>query len=193
MQRHRLVLPIACVLAVALAPVVPAQATETTPASGTFSFSTANGILPTWTAEDIVLVGVSPGSVVTASSNLTARVSLPIIAKTGTANAAAGGFRLINTTTGVSVRCSNPTIDTRARLVDCVLADGSNRQLFVIPEIRSRSRVIGTSTITTIFRGVKLRLNGQANADYLNDTLDTTAFSPYVTVGTGDLIVTRDR
>jgi hypothetical protein len=186
---------LAALILAALAPglAVAAQAVETTPASGTFSFTTGNGILPTWAAEDIVIVGVSPGSVVTASSNLTARVSLPIIAKTGTANAAAGGFRLINTRTGVNVRCSNPTIDTRARLVDCVLADGTNASIFAIKDIRTRSRVSGSSTITTIFRDVVLRINGQAQADILNKELDTTAFSPYVTVGTGDLIVTRDR
>lgn len=197
MRMHRrLVLTAAAALCLAVAApahAAPALTIETIPASGTFSFTTGNGILPTWTAEDIVLVGVSPGSVVTASSNLTARVSLPIIAKTGTANAAAGGFRLINTTTGVNVRCSNPTIDTRARLVDCVLADGTNASLFLIKEIRTRARVTGNTTITTIFRGVQLRINGQEQADYLNDVLDTTAFSPYVTVGTGDLVVTRDR
>ncbi len=170
-----------------------ASSTETVPASGTFSFSTANGILPTWTSEDIVIVGVSPGSVVTASSNLTARVFLPIVAKTGSANAAAGGFRLNNVRTGATVRCSSPTIDTRARLVDCVLVDGTNSALFAIRSIRSRSQVVGTSTITTIYRGVVLRLNGQKAADMLNETLDTTAFSPYVTVATGDLVVTRDR
>ena len=32
---------------------------ETVPAAGTFSFTTANGILPTWASEDIVIVGVS--------------------------------------------------------------------------------------------------------------------------------------
>ncbi len=172
---------------------LPAATFETVPASGTFSFSTANGILPTWTSEDIVIVGVSPGSVVTATSNLTARVFLPIVAKTGSANAAAGGFRLNNVRTGATVRCSSPTIDTRARVVDCVLADGSNSALFAIRSIRSRSQVVGTSTITTIYRGVVLRLNGQKTADMLNATLDTTAFSPYVTVATGDLVVTRDR
>ena len=170
-----------------------APTTETVPASGTFSFTTANGILPTWAAEDIVLVGVSPGSVVTASSNLTARVRVPIIAKTGSANAAAGGFRLINTTTGANVRCSNPTIDTRARVVDCVLASGTNARLFRIVNIKTRSLVTGASTVTAIYRGVQLRINGQVQADYLNEALSTTAFSPYVTVGTGDLVVTRDR
>jgi hypothetical protein len=29
-------------------------------------------------------------------------------------------------------------------------------------------------------------------ADLLNSELDSTAFSPYVTVGIGDLVVTRD-
>ena len=190
---RRGILALAGALLLLASTAAPAQATETLPASGTFSFSTANGILPTWSAEDIVLIGVSPGSVVTTSTATTARVSLPIIAKTGTANAAAGGFRLANTTTGESVRCSNPTIDTRARVVDCVLADGTNAELFTITAIRSRSRVIGSSTITTIFRGVTMRINGQEMADMLNEQLDTYAFSPSVTIGTGDLIVTRDR
>ena len=190
---RRRILALVCAVLLVPAAAGPAQAVETVPASGTFSFSTANGILPTWAADDIVLIGVSPGSVVTTSTATTARVSLPIIAKTGTANAAAGGFRLTNTTTGKSVRCSNPTIDTRARVVDCVRADGTNARLFTITAIKSRSRVSGSSTITTIFRGVQMRINGQAMADMLNTELDTYAFSPFVTIGTGDLIVTRDR
>ncbi len=173
--------------------VAQAASVDTVPASGSFTFSTANGILPTWTSEDVVIVGVSPGSVVTATSNLTARVFLPIVAKTGSANAAAGGFRLNNVRTGATVRCSSPTIDTRARVVDCVLADGTNAALLVIKSIRSRSQIVGSYTVTTIYRGVQLRLNGQKTADMLNETLDTTAFSPYVTVGTGDLVVIRDR
>lgn len=190
---RRRVIAAACSLGLAIVTAAPAEALETLPASGTFSFSTANGILPTWSAEDIVLIGVSPGSVVTTSTGTTARVSLPIVAKTGTANAAAGGFRLANTVTGESVRCSNPTIDTRARLVDCVLADGTNASVFTITSISSRSRVAGSSTTTTIFRGVRLRINGQDMADMLNEALGTCSFSPYVTIGTGDLIVTRDR
>lgn len=173
----------------------PAQAAPigTVPASGIFSFSTANGILPTWASEDIIVVGVSPGTVTTASSNLTARVSVPIIAKTGSANAAGGGFRLYNSRTGANVRCSNPTIDTRARLVDCVLPTGKNAALFTIKSIASRTRVIGHSTITWIYRGLVLGINGQDMADMLNDELDTMSFSPYVNVGSGDLVVTRDR
>jgi len=190
---RRQMIALACALGLATVAPAPAQAAETLPASGTFSFSTGNGILPTWTAEGIVLIGISPGSVVTTSTGTTARVSLPIVAKTGTANAAAGGFRLSNTATGASVRCSNPVIDTRARVVDCVLADGTNARVFTITSITSRSRVAGSSTTTTIFRGVRLRINGQAMADMLNKSLGTYAFSPSVTIGTGDLIVTRDR
>ena len=191
-MRRRIIAAV-CGVGLVLVTAGPARAAETLPASGTFSFSTANGILPTWSAEDIVLIGISPGSVVTTSTGTTARVSLPIVAKTGTANAAAGGFRLSNTVTGEAFRCSNPVIDTRARLVDCVLADGTNAKLFTITAITSRSRVAGSSTITTIFRGVRLRINGQEMADMLNDALSTYAFSPSVTIGTGDLIVTRDR
>ena len=193
MTMRRLVVAVVASAVAAMGPLPAAHAAETVPATGTFSFTTGNGILPTWASEDIVLVGISPGSVVTASSNLTARVSVPIIAKTGTANAAGGGFRLVNTSTGESVRCANPTIDTRARLVDCILADGTNAALFRISDIRTRSRITGSSTTTTIFRGVELRINGKLQADFLNEELDTTAFSPYVTVGNGDLIVTRDR
>jgi hypothetical protein len=191
-----------CLLAVAaaglvLSPALASSATAapigTVPASGTFSFSLANGILPTWASEDIIIVGVSPGTVTTATSNLTARVSVPIIAKTGSANAAAGGFRLYNSRTGTSVRCSNPTIDTRARVVDCVLPTGKNAALFNIKSIASRARVLGQSTITWIYRGIVLGINGQEMADMLNSALSTTSFSPYVNVGSGDLIVTRDR
>ena len=188
---------LACVLAgiAAAGLTAPASAIDvpTVPASGTFSFTTSNGILPTWASEDIVLVGVSPGAVTTSTTDLTARVSVPIIAKTGSANAAGGGFRLYNIRTGASVRCSNPTIDTKAMVVDCVLPGLTNAQLLSIKSIASRKRVIGGSTITWVYKGLVLGVNGQDMADMLNRTLDTSSFSPYVNVGTGDLIVTRDR
>ncbi len=190
---RRAIIALGCALGLCLTAVGPAQAVETLPASGSFRLTTANGILPTWNVEDIALIGVSPGYVVTTSTATTARLVLPIIAKTGTANAAAGGFRLANTSTGESVRCSSPTIDTRARVVDCVLSDGTNADLFAITDIASRSRFRGSSTVTTIFRGVELRINGQDMADMLNASLSTYAFSPSVTIGTGDLVVTRDR
>jgi hypothetical protein len=166
---------------------------ETVPITGTFSFTTANGVVPTWSADDLVLVGVSPGSVVTTATGITARVSLPLVAKTGTAYAAAGGFRLLNTDSGATVRCSTPTIDTAALLVDCVLPGGKQEALMLISDIDSRSRVWGTTTITTIFRGVELRINGQKAADLLNEALGVKTFSPSITIGTGDLIAARPR
>ena len=166
---------------------------ETVPITGTFSFTTANGVVPTWESEDIALIGVMPASVVTTAAGITARVSLPLVAKTGTAYAAAGGFRLLNRDTGVSVRCSTPTIDTAARLVDCVLPDGSQEALLLISAIDSRSRVWGSTTVTSIFRGVEVRINGQKAADLLNEQLDVNTFSPSIVIGTGDLIASRPR
>lgn len=166
---------------------------ETVPITGTFSFTTANGVVPTWEADDIALIGVSPASVVTTAAGITARISLPLVAKTGTAYAAAGGFRLLNRDTGVSVRCSTPTIDTAARLVDCILPDGSQEALLLISAIDSRSRVWGSTTATSIFRGVEVRINGQQAADLLNKQLGVNTFSPSIVIGTGDLIASRPR
>lgn len=194
MVRRLVTLASAVVLTALVAPPAHAvDSTETVPATGTFTFTTGNGILPTWEAEDIVLVGSAPATVTTTSTGTTARVRMPLVAKTGTANAAAGGFRITNTGTGASVRCASPTIDTRARVVDCILGDGSSAKLFAITSIRSRARLNGSSTITSIFRGMTLKINGQAMADMLNEELDSYSFSPYVTVGTGDLVTTRDR
>lgn len=199
---HRaLIAAIAAIAAVAAGSAVallssPAHALppgETIPITGTFSFTTANGVVPTWESDDIALIGVMPGSVVTTASGITARLSLPLVAKTGTAYAAAGGFRLLNRDTGVSVRCSTPTIDTAARLVDCVLPDGSQEALLLISDIDSRSRVWGAATVTSIFRGVEVRINGQDAADLLNEALKVNTFSPSITIGTGDLIAARPR
>jgi len=120
-------------------------------------------------------------------------VSLPVIAKSSTANATAGGFRFVNTVTGEQVRCSVPTIDTRARVVDCVLPSGYNAALFEITEIDSRTKVNTATTLTTIFQDMQLRIINREMANRLNDDLDTTVFSSSVVMGNGSLIVTRDR
>lgn len=165
----------------------------TVPATGTFEFVTANGILPTWSYANLVLVGVDPGKAVTTSGSTTATVTLPVVAKTGTANAAGGGFRISNTRTGKSVRCSSPTIDTAARVVDCVLADGSNARLFAIDSIDAVRIVGGAGTRTTTFDGMNLRVNGIEMADYLNRELSVNVFSPSVTFADATLDVTRAR
>jgi hypothetical protein len=170
----------------------PASAYEQ-PATGTFTWTTAPGILPAWDSAGISLVGVSPGSVLTNSATRTARVNLPVIAKSSTANATAGGFRFVNTTTGEQVRCSVPTVDTRARVVDCVLPSGYNAALFEITDIDSRSKVNTPTTLTTVFQDMQLRIINQEMANRLNDDLDTTVFSASVVIGNGSLVVTRDR
>ena len=165
----------------------------TVPATGTFAFTTANGILPTLSYANLVLTGIDPGRAVTATFNTSVTVTLPIVAKTGTANAAGGGFRITNTRTGASVRCSSPTVDTAARVVDCVLPDGSNARLFAISSIDEVRLVNGSTTRTTSFDGMALRVNGTAMADYLNKELSTNVFSASVTFANGSLDVTRAR
>ena len=182
----------ALITAAAVLTASPASANEQ-PATGTFTWTTAPGIMPAWDSAGISLVGVSPGSVITNTLTNTARVNLPVIAKSSTANATAGGFRLVNTKTGEQVRCSVPTVDTRARVVDCVLASGYNAALFEITEIESRTKLATDTTRTTIFQDMQLRIINREMANRLNDDLDTTVFSASVVIGNGSLIVTRDR
>ena len=182
-------------IAVSLAALVsaPAASADEVPADGTFSFTTGPGILPAWDSAGISLVGVSPGSVITNAGTNIARVTLPLVAKSGTANAAAGGFRFINRETGEGFRCSNPTIDTRARVIDCVLPSGYNAAVFEISDIAERTKVNTDVTKTTIFQGMQLRIINREMAKRLNDELDTRVFSSSVVLGNGSLIVTRDR
>jgi len=182
-------------IALSLAALVsaPAASADEVPADGTFSFTTGPGILPAWDSAGISLVGVSPGSVITNTGTNIARVTLPLVAKSGTANAAAGGFRFINNETGEGFRCSNPTIDTRARVIDCVLPSGYNAAVFEISDIAERTKVNTDVTKTTIFRGMQLRIINREMAKRLNDELDTRVFSSSVVLGDGSLIVTLDR
>ena len=182
-------------IALSLAALVaaPAASADEVPADGTFSFTTGPGILPAWDSAGISLVGVSPGSVITNTGTNIARVTLPLVAKSGTANAAAGGFRIINSETGEGFRCSNPTIDTRARVMDCVLPSGYNAAVFEISDIAERTKVNTDVTKTTIFQGMQLRIINREMAKRLNDELDTSVFSSSVVLGDGSLIVTRDR
>lgn len=173
-------------------PASPTQAFEQ-PATGNFTWTTAPGIMPAWDSAGISLVGVSPGSVITNTSTGTARVNLPVIAKAGTANATAGGFRFVNIETGQQTRCSVPTVDTRARVVDCVLPSGYNSAIFEISEIAERTKIIGSRTRTTIFQGMELRIINREMANRLNDELDTNVFSASVVIGDGSLTTTRDR
>lgn len=197
LSRRRILLAsalISALLATQVSVVATAQASDkpaTVEASGTFSFTTNPGILTTWQTSDIALIGISPGSVITSAAGLSARIVLPVVAKTGSANATAGGFRLMNVTTGRSVRCQVPTVDTRARQVDCVFADGTSRPMFIITEIADRFKVSDSDSVTTFFRGIDLSIADSASAASLNDALSTNVFSASVSVARGFLDVTR--
>ena len=189
---------ITAALAAALLPLTaaltaPAAHADEIPATGNFTFTTGPGILPAWDSAGVSLVGVSPGSVITNTLTNTARGNLPVISKSGTANATAGGFRFVNTETGESFRCSVPVVDTRARVVDCVLPSGYNAAVFEISSIAERTKVNTDATKTTIFDGVELRIINREMANRLNDELDTNVFSASVVLGDGSLVVTRAR
>lgn len=163
----------------------------TTPVEGTFTFTTSPGVLPTLVLADISLIGVAPGSVLGSSNNVSARVTLPVVAQTRSAYATAGGFRLINTETNEGVRCQIPTVDTQARVVTCLLTDNSTFTMFTISDIASRSRVRTPDGRSRLFRGITLKIYDSSAAARLNDLLNTDAFSSSVTFATAELLATE--
>lgn len=171
----------------------PVHASTTEPAAGVFTLTTAPGILPAWSSEDIELLPIAPAAASTSANDVDTRVTLPVVARTGSAVAVAGGFRLTNTQTNKSVRCQVPTVDARAQAVACVLTDGSEITMFDITAVKSRSRVSTASSTTQVITGMELRLISTTVANLLNSALDTTVFTTSVKVATGDLVVTQDR
>ena len=161
-------------------------------ASGNFFFTTANGIAPTWFASGITLSGISPGSALSNSPLTRIRVSIPVVAKLGTANFAAGGFKIQNNKTREFVNCQTPVIDTRAKVIDCVLKDGTNSRLFAITSIATIKQTVGYYDSTN-YRGMKLQVADQEIADFLNEELSVNLFSPSVTFALAQLTVTSAR
>lgn len=164
---------------------------NTQDATGAFAMTTAPGILPALTTAGITFEAISPGTRTTSVTTATTRISLPVVAKTGTANATAGGFKFTNTKTRDSISCFIPTIDTRARVIDCRLNTGFNDTMFLIEAIGSREFLSNSSIRTAVFTGMTIKVKSAMTAQTLNDTLDTTVFSSSVVFATGNLIVTR--
>ncbi len=163
----------------------------TTEATGIFTMTTGPGIQPAWDSAGITLTAISPGSTSASTASATTKITLPVVAKTSTANATAGGFRLTNTKTKESVRCSLPTVDTRARVIDCITDAGYNSTLFTIDSIQTRE-FFGNGTFrTSIFTGMVIKITSPEFAKILNEALSTTVFSASVTMAIGDLTVTR--
>jgi hypothetical protein len=184
----------AAALAVAgLLASAPAANADDIDARGSFQFNTGPGVLPTWNSQDLRLSGLSPATTLTNFGLGTVSVTLPVVARNGTATATAGGFRILNVDKQASVICANPAIDTRALVIDCVVLGKGNMQLFAITDIASRSTSTTSTSQAQRFEGVSFRVASPLMADYLNDTLQTNVFSPYVTLGSGTLTVTSAR
>jgi len=174
--------------------VTPAYAdVRTAPATGTLTFTTGPGITSTWDRAGLRVAGLAPGVATTLATPPSITIELPIVARTRTANAAAGGFRITNTLTNATFMCASPTIDIKASAVDCVRPDGTNFRLFKIMSIDSRIRLLGNTTLTRVFRGIRMQIASASVADELNNRLATRVFSPSVVTATGDLIVTYRR
>lgn len=91
--------------------------TPTIVATGELILTTSPGILPAWDAARIELTAIPPASLTELTTSAAQRLQLPVVAKTGSANALSGGFRFTNTKTREVVNCLIPTIDTRARVL----------------------------------------------------------------------------
>jgi len=163
---------------------------NTVPATGSFALTTAPGIVPAWEREDIVLTAISPATGTDLSVAATTKLTMPVVAKTGSAVALSGGFRLTNTQTRETIRCMIPTVDTKALVLDCIVNVDENLQIFAIDKIRSRSSDVGFDSRTSQFTGMEFKVASLSTADKMNKALSTSVFTPSVVIAVGDLTVT---
>lgn len=162
---------------------------NTVPATGSFALTTAPGIVPAWEREDIVLTAISPATGTDLSVAATTKLTMPVVAKTGSAVALSGGFRLTNTQTRETIRCMIPTVDTKALVLDCIVNVDENLQIFAIDKIRSRSSDVGFDSRTSQFTGMEFKVASLATADKMNKALSTSVFTPSVVIAIGNLLV----
>ena len=191
--RHALRVTLASLVICSLTGLAPRALAEDVPADGEFVMTTSPGILPALTSDGIRLAGLNPASVVTNATTGSASATLPVVARNGTANATGGGLRFTNNATATSVICANPVVDTKARVIDCVIPGAANRELFVIHALGVRTVVTVRGQTTQRFTGMVIRVADSQAADYLNLQLRTNAFSPYVNLASADLTVTTPR
>lgn len=191
------VVALAAVLGPAIALPTAATAAEppssAAPASGVFSFTTGPGILTTWAYNNIKVSGGSPAILVPKGTGAQAVAAFPIVAHERTAIFTGGSLRITNAKTGDFINCLNPAVDTLVMVVDCVMPDKTNKQLFAIAKIGTVRRLLTVTTVTTNYSGLDLRIADQEIADYMNAKLRTNTFSPSVVFATGELTVTYAR
>ena len=163
---------------------------EPIPATGAFSFTTGPGILSTWAYNNLRVTTTLP-TVSVARNNGTQITSVfPVVAKEKTANFTGGQIRITNTKTGDYINCLNPAVDVAVKVVDCVMADKTNKRVFAIAKIGSTKTLSSVYTTTNSYTGLDLKIVDQATADWMNAKLKTNTFSPSVVFATGELTVT---
>ena len=163
---------------------------DPTPATGAFSFTTGPGILSTWAYNNLRVTTTLP-TVSVAKNNGTQITSVfPVVAVEKTANFTGGQIRITNTKTNDYINCLNPAVDVAVKVVDCVMADKTNKRMFAIAKIGSRKTLSSVYTTTNSYTGLDLRIIDQATADWMNAKLKTNTFSPSVVFATGELTVT---
>ena len=179
----------AALIAGGIAAPLAAQA-DPTPATGAFSFTTGPGILSTWAYNNLRVTTTLP-TISVAKNNGTQITSVfPVVAVEKTANFTGGQIRITNTKTNDYINCLNPAVDVAVKVVDCVMADKTNKRMFAIAKIGSRKTLSSVYTTTNSYTGLDLRIIDQATADWMNAKLKTNTFSPSVVFATGELTVT---
>lgn len=186
--------------ATAMVSLGPISATDTEvatiPATGTFTFTTAPGIGPAWDTAGITLTPITPATLTQLPQTGTKTLQMPVVAKTGSANALSGGFRLTNTKTRQVVNCFIPTLDTKARVLDCVTIGAgavweTTKFFFAISKIQSWSATDSNGERTSTLTGIEFAVLDSDTAKFFNAELSTTVFTTSVTIATGTMDVTR--
>lgn len=160
------------------------------PATGSFSFTTGPGILTTWDYNNIKLSTAAPAAYSTKNNGTQGIAGFPVVARQRTATFTGGQIRITNSKTGEFINCLNPAVDVLVKVVDCVMADKTNKRLFTIAKIGSVKTLTSIYTTTTSYTGLDLKIADQATADWMNAKLRTNSFSPSVVFATGELIST---
>jgi hypothetical protein len=163
---------------------------EPIPATGAFSFTTGPGILSTWAYNSLRVTTTLPTVSVSRNNGTQITSVFPVVAVEKTANFTGGQIRITNTKTSDYINCLNPAVDVAVKVVDCVMADKTNKRLFAIAKIGSTKTLNSVYTTTNSYTGIDLKILYQATADWMNAKLKTNTFSPSVVFATGELTVT---
>ncbi|CAB4914722.1 MAG: hypothetical protein F2806_09400 [Actinobacteria bacterium] len=178
----------------ALPQAAQADTTSTpVPATGSFSFTTGPGILSTWDYNNIKVSTSSPASYSTKNNGTQGTANFPVVARQQTATFTGGQIRITNSKTGEYINCLNPAVEVLVKVVDCVMADKTNKRLFTIAKIGAVKTLNSVYTTTTSYTGLDLKITDQATADWMNAKLRTNTFSPSVVFATGELVSTYSK